>query len=118
MFRLPGKFVATFLLLWLPLFGSSALAASISMQLHGACHDMAMTAVQHQGTAGHQHTNPYDSSSCNDCGVCHLACSGYLVSPSFEPAAPPRDGQVITLGQVSFTSVIVAPLDPPPLARS
>ena len=38
------KFVAVIMLLWLPVFTGSALAASVSMQLpQGGCHEAAMS---------------------------------------------------------------------------
>ena len=110
------KFIVILMLLWLQLSSGSALAATVSMQMHDACHDMAMPTMQFDG---HHHapTQHRHGVSCNICGDCHIACCGYLASQPIELAAfQTTDGQV-TPYLVAFTSVTVAPLDPPPLAR-
>ena len=115
MFRLPRKFVAVLMLLWLPLSSGNALAVSVSMEAHGTCHEMAMSDMQHHDI--HPHAVRHGM-SCDDCGVCHLACAGYLAVPSLELAILQLDGQPLTPYLASFHSYTPTPLDPPPLTRS
>lgn len=122
MTRLTKKFVAILMLLWLPVFTGSALAATVSMQLpQAACHE----ASAHEDM-GEQHQHHGDPSpiadehtpSCNACGVCHLACTGYMAAPELEMSeiqASTRESTPYLVAIHSFTS---APLVPPPLARA
>jgi hypothetical protein len=134
MSNLTRKFVAVLMLLWLPLSGGSALAATLAMQAQqGSCHqaaaqpeDMPMDDMGMHGhhdaamDASHDHSTMQDQSdsSCNACGVCHLAGSGYLAVPG--PAAPetPQAVAAATPYAVSFRSITSTPLVPPPLARA
>lgn len=134
MSRLSRKFVAVLMLLWLPLSGGSALAATVSMQAQrGACHEAAMQEMHHADAGDHRHHHPEassaqdstasneqadSSSSCNACGVCHLACSGYLAVPGIEAVAAQAAAQPVTPYLVSFHSITSTPLVPPPLARA
>jgi len=122
MSRTTRKFIALFLLLWLPLSSGSALAASIAMQLQpGSCHQSA--AMSQHGMSGHQtvHNDPvmHDTpdSSCASCSVCHLACSGFTPVPSHFASLVATTGQLVTFIPEIFVSQISAPLVPPPLAR-
>lgn len=120
------KFVAVLMLLWLPIFTGSALAASMSMQLQrSTCHEVvAPMAMSHENMGDHQQhhseaptvTDKQDT-SCNNCGICHLACTGYLAAPNGETAAEQADSLESTPFLVVFSSFTSAPLDPPPLAR-
>jgi ferredoxin len=134
MLRLPRKFAALLLAVWLPLFSGNALAASIGMQsMNGDCHmvQQASHPSQQQVPASHQHMHhaqlaasedqsavPHhsQSSSCNNCGVCHLACSGYLAAVTINVADVQPSAQSFTLSSTQFQSFTSAPLDPPPLA--
>ena len=126
------------MILWLPLQGFAAVAMPFckhgfraSASEHTAGQSLVHAGTQHvhhgaQSTsASHQHHaahggmhHPSDSSSglaCDDCGVCHLACS---------PAAPTSPSAVESVGAQSFTqfSPTFPPLfvpeqrTPPPLA--
>jgi hypothetical protein len=126
MSRLTRKFVAVLMLLWLPIFTGSALAASVSMQLQrGTCHEAtAPTAMSHADMGDHhQHHSEaptvadQQDTSCSACGICHLACTGYLVAPSGKTAAEQAASLESTPFLVVFSSFTSAPLDPPPLAR-
>jgi hypothetical protein len=123
------KFVAVLMLLWLPLFTGSALAASVSMQLaQGGCHESAtaQTMPHEDMDMGEQHMHhgemptPTDehSPSCSACGVCHLACTGYLAVPDVAMAAVQTTAVGITPYLVVFHSITSAPLVPPPLVRA
>jgi hypothetical protein len=126
MTRSARKFVAMLMLLWLPLFTGSALAATVSMQLpHGSCHEaqgmQAMThGDMHEHHPHHAEQTPTDehTPSCATCGVCHLACTGYLAVPSAELAAIPAGAAEATPYLVVFHSVTYAPLVPPPLVSA
>jgi len=124
------KFIAIIMLLWLPIFTGSALAASVSMQLQqGECHDAAMSHEamsmdmnmdmanmsmdEHQQVPAGNH-----SPSCNDCGVCHLACTGYLAVPSVSVADVQTAARENTPYLLVFNSVSSVPLLPPPLVRA
>ncbi len=126
MTRSTRKFIAMLMLLWLPLFTGSALAATVSMQLpHGGCHEAAAMQTMAHGDMHEHHPHhgeqaPADehAPSCNTCGVCHLACTGYLAVPSTELAAVSTGTTDITPYLVAFRSVTFAPLVPPPLVSA
>jgi hypothetical protein len=129
MYRFSKKMIAVFMMLWLPLFSGSALAASVTMQMPSShCHDEAMSMTQEMDMAGmdmseHQHSEMAAAAdehdpSCSACGVCHLACTGYLAVPGVEMAAVQNSTREITPYLVSFRSFTSAPLLPPPLARA
>ncbi|HEY0665776.1 MAG TPA: DUF2946 family protein [Gallionella sp.] len=121
------KFVAVLMLLWLPLLSSSALATSVSMQLQqGGCHQASTPVMSHgdmaEGMTGHHHDEMMASAdeqgaSCNACGVCHLACTGYLAVPAAQVVAMQLSAGEIAPCLVSFISFTSAPLNPPPLVR-
>jgi hypothetical protein len=125
--RVTRKFIAVLMLLWLPIATGSALAASISMQMPQAdCHKAAaMQAMSHDGMAGH-HMHHHDmpapaekhGASCDTCGVCHLACTGYLAVPGVTAAAVQAAARETTPYAVVFQSVTSVPLLPPPLVRA
>ncbi|HLP97382.1 MAG TPA: DUF2946 family protein [Sideroxyarcus sp.] len=125
MSRLYRKTVAVLMLLWLPLSGGSALAATISMQLQqGGCHEM--TAAMSHDDMGEHHQHHGDMSaaadeqtpSCNACGICHLACAGYLAVPGSATVAAQPAALEATPYLLSYISVSSAPLVPPPLVRA
>jgi hypothetical protein len=142
MHRLSRKFVAVLLAVWFPLFSGNALAASISMQaMSGDCHTAqtvehhshhVSTAHQHMQhmqlaanqdqAAGHydQQNIPHDQQNIShkNCGVCQLACSGYLATVAITVAEPLPLALSFTLSSTQFQSITSAPLDPPPLARA
>lgn len=124
---LSRKFVAVLMLLWLPLSGGSALAASLGMQAQqGSCHQAAM---QHDDMSMHHHdampamldhsaSHDQSNTSCNACGVCHLACSGYLAVPDIAAPDMPQAVAATTPYTVSFRSITSTPQVPPPLVRA
>lgn len=137
MFLLPRKFVAILVLLWLPLFSGNALAVSIVIQaMGGDCHTIVsqqgephlhcppsaqqyaqrfqLAADQGQST-GYQEQQGSDS---NSCGVCHLACCGYLATAPIEVTDIQLPVRLSTFVSTQFQSFTSAPLDPPPLART
>jgi hypothetical protein len=127
MIRSSRKFVAVLMLLWLPLFSGSAMAATISMQLQqGGCHEAAASqnmpdmdmAEHHQHHEGMSSAADEHSPSCSACGICHLACTGYLAVPVVELVAAQTAAREITPYLVAFHSVTSVPLLPPPLARA
>jgi hypothetical protein len=136
MLRLPKKFVAVLLAVWLPLFSGYALADSIVMQnMRGDCHgaQQVMHPSQevsdlHQhmhhvqpGASEHQSAGQHDSQSptCNDhCGVCQIACSGYLAAVTINVVEVQLLSQSFSLFSTQFQSFTSAPLVPPPLARA
>jgi hypothetical protein len=129
MTRFARKFVAVLMLLWLPVFTGSALAASVSMQLPQAgCHETATAqTMSHEGMdMGEHHMHHSDvpasadehNPSCSSCGVCHLACTGYLGVPDVAMAAVQTAALETTPYLVVFHSFTSAPLVPPPLVRA
>ena len=125
MSRLSRKLVAVLMLLWLPLFSGSALAASISMQLQRGCHEAVAQAMAHDEMGDcHQHHGGQPAAtdeqgpSCNACGLCHLACTGYLAVPTADLVVAQAAAREITPYLVAFHSFTSAPLVPPPLARA
>ncbi|MBU0622360.1 MAG: DUF2946 domain-containing protein [Gammaproteobacteria bacterium] len=120
------KFVAVLMLLWLPLFTGNALASSIAMQMQqGGCDEAAaMQAMSHQDMGEHHmhHEMPAaadeSGTACNDCSLCHLACTGYLAVPEAELVAALAPALETTPYLVVLNSHTSAPLVPPPLARA
>jgi hypothetical protein len=110
------KLIAVLLAIWLPLFSGSALAASVAMQMPqgDSCHEMA--AMQQMDEPPHDQSPAHDQHSCSACGVCHLACSGYLAVPEIKAAALSQTAASATPYQFSFHSITFIPLLPPPLA--
>lgn len=117
------KLIAVLLAVWLPLFGGSAQAASISMQ-HGSCHEAGMEAMQMAGDHQHHHhaaaeQSPlHHGSSCNACGVCHLVCGGYLSVQEINTSTLQPTDASQTPYLLSFRSITSIPLLPPPLAQA
>ncbi|MDO8351653.1 MAG: DUF2946 domain-containing protein [Gallionella sp.] len=120
------KFIAVLLAVWLPLFSGGVLAESLSMQLQrGSCHEAAHNAVADEhahhslapAAVEDQSTDPHGS-SCNACGVCHLACSGYLAGSNLSGLAVQRAAISVVSYLLSFHSITSIPLLPPPLARA
>lgn len=127
MFRSSRKFIALLMLLWLPLSSGSALAASVSMQMpQGKCHEAAASQAMSHESMGehHQHHGEMPATTdehrppCSACGVCHLACTGYLAVLGVEPVAVQTAAREITPYLVVFHSITSVPLVPPPLARA
>ncbi len=146
MFPFARKFIAVLLALWLPLFSGSVLAASVSMQLHsGQLHSGQFHAgqshseqalneavadmpqdMQHGDSCEQQfvgnsdhHAAPHDhhDKKCAACGVCNIACSGYLAVSDLSGLTRQQPDSVLTSYLLSFNSVSSIPLLPPPLAR-
>ena len=119
------KFIAVLLVIWLPFFSGSALAASVAMQMmSGDCNVSATFESEHHASVAHydelvqisdQHNQ--QSSGCNDCGVCHFACSGYLANVADMVMARQQSMSVYVTFSNQIRSYISAPLDPPPLSR-
>jgi len=123
MSRSSRKFIAVIMLLWLPVFTGSALAASVSMLLpQSGCHD---TVMSHEGMSMdmgehqmHHDEMPTPAGEHSSCGVCHLACTGYLGVPGVKMIPAQAAAREITPYLVVFNSVTSTPLLPPPLARA
>jgi hypothetical protein len=123
--RLLNKIVAVVVMLWLPLFSGNALASSIQMQMpSNQCQDEAMATMpdmeMHDMDMGDQQAavmGDDHSPACDTCGICHLACSGYVAASEVAPVPLNILGLAQVLNQVSFRSISFAPLTPPPLVR-
>ena len=130
------KFVAIVLAIWFPLFSGNAMAASVAMQpLGGKCETGKVTNAVHH-TSSHHDTSAHHASlakpdpssdqkqspdpqktSCKNCGVCHLACTGYMTTAAIKVPADPLLAQSFAPSSSHFQSITTAPLDPPPLVR-
>lgn len=110
------KFIAVLLAVWLPLFSGVVLAASVSMQMpHGTCHEMMQN--DHQHDQGHaDQPSDHQDSSCDQCSICHLACSSYLGVQDIKNIEVIQMCASATPYLFSFHSITSAPLLPPPLA--
>ena len=122
------KLFAIFLAIWLPLLSGAAVAESLAMQMpNGAClkvsveqgmsHTESGVHHQHDGEipVSHDTSNDTSDSSCNACGVCHMACAGYLATQDIADMTLQDTSQVLPAYLVSFYSVTITSLDPPPL---
>lgn len=114
------KWIAVLLTICLPLVGGNSLAASIAMQqAQEPCHEMSLEDMQlmpgHSDTTSSDH--PSDS-ACSHCGLCQLACSGYMseaaiITPTLLQAETDLPHYLL-----SFYSITSTPLLPPPLSRA
>jgi hypothetical protein len=127
MSQLSRKFVAVLMLLWLPVFTGSAVAASASILVpHDFYHETAasqsmsgMAMGDHRQHTGETPATENDSTpSCGTSSVCHFACAAYLAIPRIELTVTPTVGSDIAPYLVSFVSLTFAPLVPPPLVRA
>ena len=120
------KFIAVLLAVWLPLFSGSVLAASVSMQLHNG-HNSHAAVPDHDdltelGGSCEQHSvakmqaHDHHDKSCAACGVCNLACSGYLTVSDLVPVTMQQTGASGFSYLLSFVSITSIPLLPPPLS--
>lgn len=130
--HLSRKFVAVLLVVWLPLFSGNALAVSVAMQsMRGDCHVVVQADSAHHDASMHQHMHHGDQSvqqqdhqsdqqqtSHKDCGVCQIACCGYMAAVVVEVAQIQSSAQLFIPVTTQFQSVFSAPLVPPPLART
>ena len=122
-----NKFIAFVLAIWFPLFSGNAMAASVAMQsMGGECETGVAKNVEHHTSTHHaasDNSKPSDpapeqyKSSCKNCGVCHLACTGYMATAAIKVPADQPLAQSFALSASHFQSITTAPLDPPPLAR-
>jgi ferredoxin len=118
------KLVAIILMLWLPLFSGNALAASVLMQIPSShCHDETVSSMSgmniHDMDEQQMPASSDDSgTSCHTCGICHLACSGYVAMTEITPSTLQLSELALHAGQISFRSLTFAPLVPPPLTRA
>ena len=134
------KFVALVLTIWFPLFSGNAMAASVAMQpMGGECETGVAKNVGHHtsphhaslasaeklepapeklGQSFHQQ-KPLDQqkSSCKNCGVCHLACTGYMATAAIKVPADQPLAQLFAPFSSHFQSTTTTPQVPPPLVR-
>lgn len=130
------KFVAILLAIWFPLFSGNALAASVAMQpMGGKCETGKLKNAVHHTSSLHDTSAHHASlakpdpssdqnqpsgqqkSSCKNCGVCHLACTGYLATAAIKVPADQPLALSFAPSSSHFQSITTAPLDPPPLVR-
>jgi len=104
------KFIAIILAVWLPFFSGDALAVTVSMQ--SACEAHAIHATTQNASARHH----AGGMSCNVCGFCHLAGTGYLAASNMTPYPMEPAGSARSFYLYSFSSIASPPLVPPPLA--
>lgn len=127
------KFVAVFIAIWLPLFSGNVLAVSVAMKtMCGDCQPVVAQQNEHhmhhvsteqnlQSAAGQdQSSSLHDQqeSGCENSGICHLACSGYLATASIKVAEAQPLALSFAPSSTQFQSVALTLLDPPPLARA
>jgi hypothetical protein len=129
MSQIARKFIAVLLALWLPLFSGSVLAASVSMQFHaGQSHsEHALNEVipdmqqdmQYGDSCEQQFVGSSDThdKKCAACGVCNIACGGYLAVSDLSGLIAQQPDSVLTVYLLSFNSITSSLLLPPPLAR-
>jgi hypothetical protein len=133
MIRSVRKFVAIILAIWMPLFSGNVLAVSVVMQaVGGDCHPVVTqqdkqhlyhaTTTQHAQSASNQDQSAdlqdKQDSACENSGICHLACCGYMAIASIKVAETQPVAQSFTSSSIQFQSIALTPLDPPPLARA
>lgn len=119
------KFITLLMLLWLPLFNGSALAASLAMQMkmsecQPAATQVALNAEVDEHASHHNASIELPSdvkdAYCAACDVCHFACTGYMGVPNTKISVALESTQKHMPYMSSFRSYYSAPLVPPPLA--
>ncbi len=113
------RFLALFLLAWLPFFstGALAMAGCPHMAPHGASSAME-TSNLHVMPADHGAGHPaqHGTQDCNHCGPCHLGNAPGLVSATADFILPVA--RTYSLPPAThFLSITLPIFDPPPLAR-
>lgn len=63
-------------------------------------------------------THEQQNHPCNNAGVCHFACIGYLAAVAIEVNEDQPLAQTYAPFSTQFQSITSTPLDPPPLARA
>lgn len=117
MCKITRKLIAVLLAIWLPLFGGSALAATVSMQLQqDACAGMDMQMPDDHQRATPDQMPDQQHAPCDNCGICHLVSSGYLAGPDTGILAVQQTSASVTPYLFSYHSITSTPLLPPPLA--
>ena len=134
------KFLALVLAIWFPLFSGNAMAASVAMQPMGwECETGVAKNVEHHTSPHHaslavpekfeaapektdqsfhqQKTPDQQKSSCKNCGVCHLACTGYMATAAIKVPADQPLAQSFAPFSSHFQSTTTTPQVPPPLVR-
>lgn len=86
--------------------------------MNNMSHDAMDMGEQHMHHGDMPATTDEHSPSCSACGVCHLACTGYLAMPGPDMVAMQSAARETTPYLVVFHSFISTPLLPPPLARA
>ncbi|MDX8386107.1 MAG: hypothetical protein R8M11_06280 [Gallionella sp.] len=100
------------------------MAESLAMQMpdgtcmkasaeHGMTH--AEPGEHHQLDGEMPVANDTSDSSCSACGVCHMACAGYMAAQDVTDMTLQDASQILPTYLVSFYSVVITSLDPPPL---
>jgi len=131
------KFIALFLVVWLPLFSGNALAGVVAMQSNGGdCHAAvtqqtahhsqharnATAHAQHEQLAAHHEISAdqpdQSDSSCQNHSICHLACCGYMANSVSMLVAEQQPNHAFTPYLVTNRTLTLPLFEPPPLARS
>ncbi len=87
--------------------------------ISGHCQMLAGAMPGHAPTTGHASTTTeQQDGSCTNLGVCHFACSGYMVASTVKVAQLQLPTPAYPNSAIQFESFSSAPLDPPPLARA
>lgn len=122
MSRTSKKLIAVLLMLWLPIFSGAALAASVNMQMpQGSCHEMAdgqLMADAEMNDALMPAASDDAGASCSVCGLCNIACTGFLAVPNISTVFSSTPNHAIVLLIASWHSISFAPLLPPPLVSA
>mgnify|MGYP001580837459 CR=1 FL=1 len=106
--------LAIFLMLWLPIFSGSALAMVSCPHMMSHDMSMSMSAAEHADHSNAQSQQQENSLSCDQCGLCQVACSPGLtasLNPSITAASSVENATTLSL----FRSITLPLLDPPPL---
>ena len=120
MSRLTQKIIAVLFAIWLPLFSGSALASSVAMSMPaGQCQDEDMNMAQMGDMDMHSMSGVADETApaCASCGLCHMACTAYLVMPNIGLMTAQTIALDNTPYAFSFHTISFTPLLPPALAR-
>ena len=113
MYKTMRRYLAIFLMLWLPIFSGSALAMMSCP--HMMSHDMSSMSMSDQADHRNHDPAPADKNlNCDQCGLCQIACSPGLtatLSPAVSDMTSVENATRLRL----FRSIVLPLLDPPPL---
>lgn len=106
------SFLLILIALWLPI--QSAAAVTMPFCRHAAEQAATVTAHCHEQVSEQAAAALPGALDCDDCSLCHLACTGFLLAASVASAAPLTANVLVPKRQLASASHIPEPPQQPP----